>query len=195
MIESILDMIIGLDDSYSLYTYRGISPDTINNIKPPTIMHNHWLVNSLIKINGGFEIFKSSNGYKLDYTLKSEDNLKEQAPTLILPNREQDYTGEYFQEIFPKAIRTLHESKILIIVGYSLPEEDALLRLLLRQFAEENVDLTEKIIFYIDTITEDQQYDKLRSVYPYLNSRLKERIITFSGTFNSWIEEVLKFAT
>ncbi|SHL58285.1 hypothetical protein SAMN05444267_102086 [Chryseobacterium polytrichastri] len=68
LIESILDMIIGADDSYSFYTYRGISPDTINNIKPPTIMYNHWLVNSLIKINGGFEIFKSSNGYNLDYT-------------------------------------------------------------------------------------------------------------------------------
>jgi hypothetical protein len=33
-------------------------------------------------------------------------------------------------------------------VGYSLPEEDTLLRLLLRQFAEENVDGSEKIIFY-----------------------------------------------
>jgi hypothetical protein len=194
LIESILDMIIGMDDSYSFYTYRGISPDTINNIKPPTIMYNHWLVNSLIKINGGFEIFKSSNGYNLDYTVKSEDDLKKQAPTLILPNREQDYTGSYFQEIFPKAVRTLHESKILVIVGYSLPEEDALIRLLIRQFAEENVDLTEKFIFYISTSDEEEQYEKLHSVYPYLNGRLKERIITYSGTFNSWLKEVLKFA-
>ncbi|SHL58262.1 SIR2 family protein [Chryseobacterium polytrichastri] len=126
--------------------------------------------------------------------MKSEDDLKKQAPTLILPNREQDYTGSYFQEIFPKAVRTLHESKILVIVGYSLPEEDALIRLLIRQFAEENVDLTEKFIFYISTSDEEEQYEKLHSVYPYLNDRLKERIITYSGTFNSWLEEVLKFA-
>ncbi len=193
LVESILDMIIGEDDSYSFYTYRGISPDKINNIKPP-IMYNHWLVNSLIKINGGFEIYKSNIGYNLDYTFKSDDRLKEQAPTLILPNREQDYTGKYFQEIFPKAVRTLHESKILVIVEYSLPEEDALLRFLLRQFAEENVDLTEKFIFYISTTDEDEQYEKLCTVYPYLNSSLRERIITYSGTFNSWIEEVSKFA-
>jgi len=193
LIESILDMIIGEDDSYSLYTYRGISPDTINNIKPPTIMYNHWLVNSLIKVNGGFEIFKSNKGYNLNYIIKNDEDLKKNAPTLILPNREQDYTGSYFKEIFPKAIRILHESKILVIVGYSLPEEDALLRLLIRQFAEENVDLSEKFIFYISTSNEEEQYKKLHSVYPYLNQRLKERIITYSGTFNSWIEEVLKF--
>ena len=39
---------------------------------------------------------------------------------------------------------------MLVIVGYSLSEEDALLRFLVRQFAEDLRDASGKYIFYID---------------------------------------------
>jgi hypothetical protein len=47
--------------------------------------------NTMIKLNGGFEIYKYGNhGFSIDYTLKKEEELKANAPILIVPNREQD---------------------------------------------------------------------------------------------------------
>lgn len=193
LIESILDEILAPDDSHLLYTYRGFTPITTNGVNTPRIVFNHWLVQSLIKINGGFEIFKSEDGnFTVDYRNKTEQELKKNAPVLIVPNREQDYTGTYFQTIFPKAIRTLQETDILVIVGYSLPEEDALLRILLRQFAEENVDGTEKAIFFINPMKECEQKDKLQTVFPYHHvARHRYNIFTFEGYFTEWVKQVM----
>jgi hypothetical protein len=193
LIESILDETLGADDTHLIYAYRGFTPKTTNKIKTPTTVHRHWLVQNLIKLNGGFEIFGSDEqGFNVDYTKKSALDLDRKAPTLILPNREQDYTGKYFQTIFPKAVRTLQETKILVIVGYSIPDEDALIRLLLRQFAEENVDGTEKVIFFIDMMNEETQIQKLESVFLYHKiARKRYNIIPFEGTFNEWINEII----
>tara|TARA_R110002012_G_C11576536_1_gene604921 strand:+ start:100 stop:1269 length:1170 start_codon:yes stop_codon:yes gene_type:complete len=193
LIESILDETLGEDDTHLIYAYRGFTPKTTNKVKTPTTIHRHWLVQNLIKLNGGFEIFGSNDqGFVVDYTKKTARDLDHNAPTLILPNREQDYTGKYFQTIFPKAVRTLQESKILVIVGYSIPEEDALIRLLLRQFAEENVDGTEKVIFFIDLMDEQTQIKKLESIFPYhKRARNRYNIIPFEGTFIDWINEIL----
>tara|TARA_B100000378_G_scaffold103846_1_gene82810 strand:+ start:8163 stop:9332 length:1170 start_codon:yes stop_codon:yes gene_type:complete len=193
LIESILDETLGSDDTHLIYAYRGFTPKSTNKAKTPTTIHRHWLVQNLIKLNGGFEIFGSDEkGFNVDYTNKTARELNRNAPILILPNREQDYTGKYFQTIFPKAVRTLQETKILVIVGYSIPDEDALIRLLLRQFAEENVDGTEKVIFFIDLMNEDEQIQKLESVFPYHNmARRRYNIIPFKGTFNDWINEIM----
>jgi hypothetical protein len=192
LIESILDVILEPDDSHLLYTYRGFTPGKTNGVKTPRTVFKHWLVQSLIKINGGFEIYKDNNGFSVDYREKTDDELKMNAPVLIVPNREQDYTGAYFQTIFPKAIRILQESKVLIIVGYSLPEEDALLRLLLRQFAEENVDGTEKVIFNINPMPENEQINKLESVFPYhAFARHRYNIFTYTGYFNDWVNSIM----
>lgn len=78
----------------------------------------------------------------------------------MLPSNEQDYTQKYFKALFPKAIRLLQESKILVVVGYSLPEEDALIRFLIRQFAEDRADGDQKVIFYIDLSSETVQKNK-----------------------------------
>ncbi|TAE53737.1 MAG: hypothetical protein EAZ89_07175, partial [Bacteroidetes bacterium] len=106
----------------------------------------------------------------------------------------QDYTGAYFQTIFPKAVRILQESQILVIVGYSLSDEDALIRLLLRQFAEENVDATEKALFFIDRMSESEQMEKLQSVFPYLGtSQNRYHIYPYSGDFTDWVKGVLEY--
>ncbi|MEO2072960.1 MAG: SIR2 family protein [Zunongwangia sp.] len=193
LIESILDETLGSDDTHLIYAYRGFTPKSTNKAKTPTTIHRHWLVQNLIKLNGGFEIFGSDEkGFNVDYTNKTARELNRNAPILILPNREQDYTGKYFQTIFPKAVRTLQETKILVIVGYSIPDEDALIRLLLRQFAEENVDGTEKVIFFIDLMNEEEQIRKLESVFPYHKmARRRYNIIPFKGTFNDWINEIM----
>lgn len=67
-----------------------------------------------------------------------------------MPSKEQNYANLYFSSIFPKAVRLLQESDVLVIVGYSLSEEDALLRFLIRQFAEDLRDAHGKSIFYVD---------------------------------------------
>ena len=53
VIETILDNVVEIDDSLFLYTYRGITPTHVagqSNISP---IHQHWLVQHLLKINGG----------------------------------------------------------------------------------------------------------------------------------------------
>jgi hypothetical protein len=86
-------------------------------------VHDHWLVNRLLKLNGGFEIFADGTGYVLDYGRPLAADVATLPPVLMLPSREQQYTDPYFQAIFPKAVRLMRESTVLVIVGYSLPEE------------------------------------------------------------------------
>jgi hypothetical protein len=62
VIETILDNVIGPDDSMFLYTYRGFTPTKIVNECDITPVHEHWLVGHLLKINGGFEILRRGDG-------------------------------------------------------------------------------------------------------------------------------------
>jgi hypothetical protein len=192
IIETILDTIMG--ESYIDFYYRGISPKMINGNFPETIIHNHWLVSNYLKINGGFEIYNlGEKNFEIDYRKKKLNKINERAPLLIVPNKEQDYTGHYFQTIFPIAVRTLQESNVLVIVGSSLPEEDALLRILLRQFAEENSDAIGKCIYFIDTMPIEEQIKRLENVFPYINKR-PELYATFyyTGGFQNWCDEIIK---
>ena len=50
----------------------------------------------------------------------------EHIPVLMLASREQDYSDPYFRTIFPKVVRLMRDTSILVLVGYSLPEDDAL---------------------------------------------------------------------
>jgi hypothetical protein len=110
----------------------------------------------------------------------------------MLPSNEQDYTQEYFKALFPKSIRLLQESKVLVVVGYSLPEEDALIRFLIKQFAEDRTDGDNKEIFYIDLSKESEQLEKVAGVFPHCDELRGLKIIPFSGSFNEWVKSVLK---
>lgn len=107
VIEAILDNIVGPDDSHLLYTYRGITPSEVVGVPLEPQYHHNWLVQSLIKINGGFELIAERGGYVLDYTEVRRDK----TPNIILPSREQIYSDPYFDEIFPKAVRLLREAR------------------------------------------------------------------------------------
>jgi hypothetical protein len=193
VIETVLDNIISEEDSQFLYTYCGVTPSRVAGYKNPKIVHSHFLVNNLIKINGGFEIIREDESYHFDYRARSKEKVMQNAPILMLPNREQDYTDSYFSAVFPKASRLLQESKVLVIVGYSMPEEDALLRLLLKQFAEDQSDLLFKDIFYISTADDTKLEERLLKVYPYLDSRhSKHSVSVFSGSFGTWAGKVVE---
>lgn len=63
-----------------------------------------------------------------------------------------------------------------MIVGYSIPEEDARIRLLLRQFAEDNVDGTEKVIFFVELMDSQTQITKLENIFPIIKE-LEKRVL------------------
>jgi hypothetical protein len=108
----------------------------------------------------------------------------------MLPSREQDYADDYFRALFPKAVRLLHESKVLVIVGYSLPEDDALLRFIIRQFCEDEADAPLKYVFYVDLMSEVDQLTRLKTVFPFAGSELHTQ--TFCGSFATWAGQVAR---
>src|SRR5690606_37486329 len=122
VIETILDNALGEDDTHFLYTYRGFTPNLVvgqPNIAP---VHDHWLAQHLLKINGGFEILRHGDRYTLDYSDRSPAVVADDPPILMLASREQDYSDPYFKAIFPKVVRLMRDTTVLVIVGYSLPQ-------------------------------------------------------------------------
>lgn len=192
VIETILDNCSGPDDTYSLYSYRGVTPIKYSGRQPYNSVHSHWLVHNLLKINGGFEIFKHGAGFEFDYTNKRTDQeLQDNPPQLMLASREQDYTQQYFHALFPKVVRLLQETRILVLVGYSIPEEDALLRLIIKQFAEDRADGDRKVIFYIDLSDEIAQEGRVIEIFPHANDARGLSIVPYSGSFSDWCSDVL----
>jgi hypothetical protein len=173
-------------------TYRGITPARINGRRNRNVVQDHWSINSLIKINGGFEIVPSGDAFDFDYRRRSFDAIREAAPEIMMPSKEQNYANLYFSSIFPKAVRLLQESDVLVIVGYSLSEEDALLRFLIRQFAEDLRDVHGKSIFYVDYTDADVLEERLQGCFRYMNRMDVNNVFTFSGGFVEWIDQILR---
>ena len=185
VIETILDNIVGPDDSHLLYTYRGITPAEIVGVPLEPQYHDNWLVQTLIKINGGFELVADRDGYIFDYT----EARREKTPNIILPSREQVYSDPYFDEIFPKSVRLLREARALAIVGYSLPDDDALLRFILRQFAESGEDAVGKFVFYIDISERDAMRGRVEKLFPFLKPTGPLALHLYSGSFADFAVE------
>ncbi|MBD2385809.1 SIR2 family protein [Cylindrospermum sp. FACHB-282] len=192
VIETILDNVID-SECVLRNTYRGITPNLICGRKNKNVIHDHWAIDNILKINGGFEIINNQNNYHLDYRQRSFEEIKLKPPELMMPSKEQNYTNHYFSSVFPKAVRLLHESRVLVIVGYSLSEEDALLSFLIRQFAEDLRDVHGKYIFYIDYTNEDYLVQKLRNCFKYINFIDVDNVFAYSGGFTDWIEQVIAY--
>jgi hypothetical protein len=189
VIETILDNIIpDEDDSLFHYTYRGITPTKVAKHPNPAPLHNHSLMEHLLKLNGGFEILADGSGYVLDYSTRSADDLADRPPVLILPSREQQYTDPYFQAIFPKAIRLMRESAVLLLVGYSLPEDEALIRFIIRQFAEEREDGFGKYLFYVGLKNGDK-LQRLSQIFPWAKDQSFPTIFLYEAGFAEFAKE------
>ena len=194
VIETILDNVLGDDDSLFLYTYRGITPTKIAgqfNIMP---VHAHWLTWHLLKINGGFEILRKEDKYVFDYSMRSAEEVLDNPPVLMLPSREQDYRDPYFRAIFPKAVRLLRETQVLVLVGYSLPEDDALIRFILRQFAEEGEDGREKVLFFVGRTFKKDRERAIEMVFPSLRleGAHSPKLYVYEGKFDEFAAECLR---
>jgi SIR2-like domain len=190
VLETILDN-VG-DQNVLRNTYRGITPTSMCGQRNTNIVQDHWSINTLIKINGGFELMTDGVSYDLDYRRRTFDDIREIAPEIMMPSKEQNYASPYFSAIFPKAVRLLQESRVLVIVGYSLSEEDALLRFLIRQFAEDLRDVHGKYIFYVDYTSQDTLTERLQGCFRYMNRMDAGNIFTYSGGFVDWITNVME---
>ncbi len=194
VIETILDNVIGPDESLFLYTYRGFTPTLLVDEPNMAPVHEHWLVQHLLKINGGFEILHRGEGYVLDYSGRSAQDVTAEPPILMLASREQDYSDPYFKTVFPKVVRLMRETTVLVIVGYSLPPDDALIRFFIRQFAEEPEDGRGKVVFYIGPGTDQQKQDVLQEVFPSMERDGAPRLIAYNGGFDTFAAECLHLA-
>ena len=174
--------------------YRGFTPvrycgdaDASTIIRPHASGH-------LLKLNGGFEIFRAGDEFEVDYRPRSDADLPANPPAIILPSRAQDYDLPYFQGLFPKAVRLLQESRIAVLVGYGFPDEDALLRLLLRQFAEAPADGRQRELYYIDLESEGTQRARVKTVFPHSDGEGGLAVVPYRGTFGQWCNAVLASA-
>jgi len=195
--------------SHLQYVYRGFTPSEhlgfskeyvsediyateptvdITDLSDISKIKDQW-VESLFKLNGGLELYCNSDGtYRIDHRKKGSKDLLKESPLLILPSYEQDYSHSYFKEILQKSKELLTIAKVLIIVGYSLPEEDILIRFLLKHFALDKTSFQDKSIFYINKEgSHNKLRKKLKSVFK--ESIDFERIYTFSGSFNEFVEQ------
>ncbi|MCM5704408.1 SIR2 family protein [Larsenimonas salina] len=184
-IESILERVHAHSAPVFGRLYRGVTPSricgsTIWEHLPRTVDR------TVIKINGGFEILPTLEGFEFEYRARSDRAIREAPPLLILPSQVQDYDEPYFHQVFPKAVRLLRETDVLVIVGYSMPPEDALIRFILRQLAESPSDARGKHVFVIDTKNHDIIKSRLEEVFFYLPSVGWPREHYFSGRFEEF---------
>jgi hypothetical protein len=171
--------------------YRGFTPTTYCGHAEVEDIMRPRASGHLLKLNGGFEIFRAGGEFEIDYRPRSDAVLAANPPEIILPSRAQDYDLPYFQGLFPKAVRLLQESRIAVLVGYGFPDEDALLRLLLRQFAEAPADGRQRELYYIDLEDERTQQARVKTVFPHANGTSGLAVIPYQGTFGQWCKAVL----
>jgi len=190
VVEAIYGNLLNGND-FRGYFYRGYTPQYDRREDVP--IFDDWLLSNLFKINGGFEIFVGnySKKYRQDYCHKHLDDYFYHEPKIIIPSLEQNYEEEYFKNVFSKSVKLLQNTQVLLIVGYSFPEEDNIIRFLLRQFAEYPSDFVSKHIFYIDL---EPNIEKIKTVFPYLNSypQLMEQVHLYKGSFSQFCEELNK---
>jgi len=189
-IETILDNIDELKAPIINRLYRGVSPEYICG-EPSWNRPAHTFDHNLIKLNGGFEIIDVRDRYHFDYRRRDHADVQERPPILILPSREQDYSDPYFRAIFSKAVRVLRDTQILVIVGYSMPREDALLLFILRQLAESVEDAHGKYIFSIDLKAPDILSKRINWTFSNVQKLGWPKVLHYTGRFEDFCKEVI----
>ncbi|TGK67263.1 hypothetical protein EHQ27_16065, partial [Leptospira wolffii] len=111
IVEKILDRVFPDHPIFNIL-YRGITPLYVNQTRAYSrLLPSKYLIN-LFKINGGFEIYRQTDQYVINYD-KSFSQLEQDAPIIMLPSKEQDYVDDYFQQIFQKTVQVLRTTNIL----------------------------------------------------------------------------------
>lgn len=131
----------------------------------------------LLKLNGGFEIYRSPSGsFHADYSNTCE------SPNIILPSQDQNYDDKYFKTVFVKSAEKLREADILVFIGYSLPKEDHTIRFLLKNFVDSHSK--DKEIILIDRDLESAQKVQITALSLFPSIADQEGIYALNGSFN-----------
>ncbi len=181
-IETILDNLHPAKASVLPHLYRGVTPRTIR-CRQQLAVQSESYKHTLFKLNGGFEILREGNQYDFDYAMRAGKGSESGPPILMLPNREQDYRDAYFGQIFSKAVRLLRETDILIVIGYSMPWEDVLIRFILHQFAETERDARGKWLVCVDLKGPDVIESRLSWTFSSIAKSGWPRILYYPGPF------------
>lgn len=176
--DFVIDRLL-INSDLSQHPIRGvISENSFNDIK--------WKPGSndcqLLKINGGLEIFENSEfGFIADYSKAEEGVLP---PKLIVPSREQNYSDSYFRSVFLNSCAKLRDANYLVFIGYSLPEDDYILRFLLSKFTD-TVEGKLKTIYIIDYSKDIavEIAERAAKIFPKLADQ--NAIKFYSGSFQS----------
>ena len=184
LIEAILDTALERPRARDLY--RGFTPCAYCGEQEARALARSFPVGHLLKLNGGFDVYRRDGGFEIDYRERDESSLRANPPEIMLPSRAQDYDQPYFQALFPKAVRLLRESRIVVLVGYSFPDEDALMRLLLRQFAEAPADGRQRTLYYIDLDDVRTQLAHARTAFPHASAAGGLEVVPWRGSFSQW---------
>ncbi|HFQ4948553.1 TPA: SIR2 family protein [Vibrio vulnificus] len=148
----------------------------------------------LYKLNGGFEIFTNLSGYYIDYNKSAtkQRDIEWDAPCIIIPSQEQDYSNKYFENCFIKASNKLRESSILVFIGYSLPVEDNAIRFLLKNFVDcSSNQLRSKEVYVISRDVDGALniLERVKDLFPrLLESGEQHAIKALNGSFNELCE-------
>ena len=130
---------------------------------------------NLFKLNGGFEVSRDASGCYIDY---DEHHLHRD--NIILPSPLQNYDDPYFDGVFVKSANKLREANLLIFIGYSLPEEDQMIRFLLKNFNDSRNSAKEIVV--IDHTLESAQRVANKANALFIEVGKKAGIYAFDGT-------------
>ena len=125
--------------------YRGFTPTHVNgNVNTQYLMNNPFGL-KLYKLNGGFEITETVDGYAIDYRNTTTN------PVMILPSNYQDYGSDYFKCVFDKAALAFSRADLVLFVGYSFPVEDILIRRLVAKLSEDQRPEEKKLVVCVNS--------------------------------------------
>ncbi|WP_434139233.1 SIR2 family protein [Photobacterium leiognathi] len=136
---------------------------------------------NLFKLNGGFEVYNDASGFHLDYG-------RLESPDIILPSKDQSYDSSYYKNMFTKSASNLRDASKLIFVGYSLPEEDHTIRLLLKSFIDYKGRDKEIYVINRDLESSLKICEKVAKLFPVLAEN--NSIFAIDGSLEQLSEHV-----
>jgi hypothetical protein len=136
---------------------------------------------SLYKINGGFDVcYKNEDSYFI-----SHDH--ENSPSIIIPSKDQDYGNKYFKNVFLKSANKLREARSLVFIGYSIPDEDVIIKFLLKNFVD--ISNQEKEIIIIDRNHESAENIKRKVTEIFPSLKHSDAIKIYTKSFNDLVSK------
>ncbi len=164
--------------------YRGFTPAHINGRENTQYLIDRPHSLKLLKLNGGFEIIESHEGFAVDY----RDHQRN--PVMVLPSSFQDYASAYFQCVFEKAAIAFRQADVVLFAGYSFPSEDLLVRRLTAMVADTAKPQIPKKIFSISRTNRQAIKQSLIATFGHLSDTMLQ-VSAYKHDFSKFCADCL----